>query len=379
MRRAVLLLSLLSVARSAAAAPIDASPSVYAPKVDVLIVVDTSAAAAPLRAALPGLVGPFVTSLGLESGGDPDHPALDLHIGVISADPADGGVLRPTATDCTAASAIRFVAYASDGLGGHVVDNFPGTLPDALACLLAPSTVTGADVTQPFATMLTTLGGGVTENVGFRRPGAGLAVLIVTAHDDCSATNAPLDNFACAQAAWSCAPALDATPGPRTCTAVEKPVGLLAVDDVGSMLREAAAGGSIAIGVLRGEPEPIRVTSGPSIASACVGGTISATPALRIDALAGWGAPAVIQSACTPDLSGFAGQIVGTVEPPHPYDCDGGIGDPLPDGHVPAGCGCHGSSPSSGGLLLVAISMLGIARRSSPSTRCRARRARAAG
>jgi hypothetical protein len=385
MRRAVLALLLLAAARPAAASPIpfDAPPASTAPKLDLLIVVDTSAAAAPLRASLPADVQPFLDEI-TQQGPIPGQVDLDLHVGVITADPADGGALRPAAAGCAGDAALPFVSYVLDTDGGTTT-NYTGRLADAITCLLPPASAKGADVAQPFSTIKTALSGGLDPT--FHRTDAQLAILVITVQDDCSPlSGAPLDRLSCAEAAWSCTPALDATTGPRNCYALGWPPNILGELPVYQAIESVAQPPFVIFGALRGDEYPTAVVDGPALATSCEAAGITATPGLRIDQLAGAFNYTWQGSACA--NTGFAdfGYVVAEgvypqpQPPPDNYDCDGGgFGVDPPGGHPADGCGCRGSSPTSGGLVLVAISMLGLARRSSPSRRCRARRAQAAG
>jgi hypothetical protein len=378
MRRAALLLSVLAASRPAVASS-DVPPPSSAPKLDLLVVVDTSAAAAPLRASLAGDVGPFLDELG--SGASNGQLDLDLHVGVITADPADGGALRPAAVDCAAAPSLPYLAYTLND-DGSTTTNYTGRLADAMTCLLPPATATGADVAQPFATLTAAVGGALAAGAGFRRPDAILAILVITDQDDCSPLNgAPPDRLQCAEIGWSCSPALDDQRGPRTgCIAIGEPQGLVSVGAAQQAIG-AVAPGAIVFGVLGGDGAPVAVADGPALAPSCGRAAITATPSLRLETLAALFPASWLGSAC--GVTGFAdfGHVIAdTLWPPQPpaYDCDGGFGPPLADGRVD-GCGCRGSRPSAGGLVLVALSILGVARRSAPSRRCTARRARAAG
>jgi hypothetical protein len=389
MRRAVLALTLLAAARPAAAElfdaqVVDAQPTSTAPKLDLLIVVDTSTAAAPLRASLPADVGPFLDEI-TQNGPISGQLDLDLHVGVITADPADGGALHPAPAGCAGATALPFLRHALDSDGGTTT-NYTGRLAHAITCLLPPASATGADAAQPFATIKAALSGGL--DPAFRRTDAQLAILVITVQDDCSPlSGAPLDRLACAEQAWSCTPALDATTGPRTCYALGWPPDILGELPVYQAIESVAQPPFVIFGALRGDPYPTAVIGGPALATSCERAGISATPALRVDQLAGAFNYTWKGSAC--GETGFAdfGYVVAEgvypppQSPPDNYDCDGGLGygdRPIGDRAL-TGCGCRGSSPTPGGLVLVAISLLGLARRSSPSRRCRARRARAAG
>jgi hypothetical protein len=368
---AALTLATVPAAHAAPAAP-DAP---IGREVDLLIVVDTGPGSAGLRArfaqALPG----FTTALLA------DVPDLDLHVGVVTSDRADGGVLRTAqVADCAAAPDRPYVAY----VGG--VADFHGALEDAIACLVPPATATGGVDAQPIAVATTALGGAVTADAGFRRPDAALAILFVSAQDDCSHDGDPIDRYQCALAGWTCTPILDDGPGDRTCTANYGARILDALDLSQVTIEQLAPYQRLAIGLVAGDPTHVTEVSGPAIAPTCTDGDLVVGPAVRLAGFVQYFFNAWRTSACAPiDLAGFAERIATASEPPvsgddvH-LDCDGGYGPPSLGNDDSRGCaGCASDAPAGGTALAFAIAALAWFRRTSPSRRCRARRARAAG
>ena len=368
MRRALVLALALAVTPAAARATPIAPDAPTGRQVDLLIVVDTAPYSAGLRARFAQALPAFASALTSEV------PDLDLHVGVVTSDRADGGALRTASTaDCAAAPAGAYVAYAAGG------QNYAGALGDAIACLVPPASVTGGVDAQPLAVVETALSGNVTANATFRRPDAALAVLFVAAQDDCSHDGDPIDRFQCALAGWTCTPILDDGTGDRGCSANW---GATVLD--GLAATEAAFDGlapyqRFAVGLVGGDPTNVTEVPGPAIAPTCTNGDLVVGPSVRLSGflqafLNTWSA-----NACAPiDLAGFADRIAIASEPPvngddfYPPDCDGGFHLPsLGDDDSRPGCGCNSDAPAGGTALVFAIAALAWLRRSSPSRRCR--------
>jgi MYXO-CTERM domain-containing protein len=349
-------------------------------EVDLLIVVDSSPEAAGARAAFVAGIPAFVQTLGDELHGDTGQPMIDLHVGVVTADRADGGALRAVAVaDCAAAPRDRYAAYRSDQWGS-ATENYDGTLAEAMRCLI-PLEGHGSSTTEPLRAIRAALDDPPTANEGFLRPNAALAVLVVTTHDDCSSAGAPLDPFACAAAAWQCTPAIDATAGPRAnCSAAAAPNGLSPwrIDDELGFHKVSKS--QIAFGVVRGLPSPVAVVSGPAIQPSCTSGAIAATPALRLDAAANAFTNSWLEVACDDDgFASFVYPIVAATYPPigdrdvGGLACDGGSYGDFSDAGVGGhgaddrthafGCACSTGAPSTGTGALFALALAFALRR----------------
>ena len=154
-------------------------------KLDVLFVIDSSPAMTPYRDALAkemrGAVGYF--------------GPVDLHLGVITADLGANrdSTNEPWPGQCAGwgdAAALRrsplfdggFIAYRSDARG--IRTNLRGSLADALQAV-GDVGVTGCVRAQPLEAMRIALDHDP-HDAGFRRAGAGLAVIIIAAQDDAS-------------------------------------------------------------------------------------------------------------------------------------------------------------------------------------------------
>jgi hypothetical protein len=172
-------------------------------KADILFMVDDSSSMAPLQAKLAAGFSDFMTALEHLPGGTPD-----LHIGVISSSMGAGrnpsidhcpqggdqGVLhnQPVGATCTGVQlADRFIAVHTDAASGQLVTNYgAGPLADAFGCIAALGDG-GCGFEHQLESVLRALGADGTpappENLGFLRPDAFLAVILVTNEDDCSA------------------------------------------------------------------------------------------------------------------------------------------------------------------------------------------------
>ena len=180
--------------------PPDAAPPDAAPAgplaVDLLFVIDNSPSMGAkqdgLAASFPALLDGLATAL----GGTPD-----LHVGVISTDLGiapystdtcsvqgdDGALLGSSATASCTVAPEPFIIDVDDGAGGRRT-NYTGAIGDTFSCLARLGTG-GCGFEQPLASMKRALDGEVPGNAGFLRPGAFLAVVILSDEDDCSAAD----------------------------------------------------------------------------------------------------------------------------------------------------------------------------------------------
>ena len=157
--------------------------------VDLLIVMDDSAAITPYEAELPAAFRLF---------DETQYWRLDLHVGVISADLGDAAPgCTPTGLDGRlvhkGVAPGTYLALHRNPIGPPT-QNFAGALPDVLA-QLAPLGHAGCARQQPLAAILRALDG-QPANTGFRRPGAHLALVVIAASDD--ASTASVDELATA-------------------------------------------------------------------------------------------------------------------------------------------------------------------------------------
>jgi len=134
-----------------------------------------------------------------------DPPGLpNIHVAVISSDmgAGDGSVASCNSTNgkngifqyvprgtCTASGLNAGATFISDSGG---VKNYTGTLESVFGCI-APLGEMGCGFEHQFAAITRALGvdgrgAAPAENQGFLRPGADLAIVLVTNEDDCSAS-----------------------------------------------------------------------------------------------------------------------------------------------------------------------------------------------
>lgn len=199
----------------------DAPPDVpFVPltgEVDLLIMMDNSGSMSQEQAALarevPQLVRGLVTGDVDGDGAAEFPPVVNLHVGVVTSDMGTGGVVvrgacerdpnfgddgvlrnegNPAIVGCAATYDPNFLEF-------QPMDD-PDVFAANIACLSTPGT-NGCGFEQPLEAVLKavtpsasdisfvmgTTGHADTQNRGFLRPGALLAVLTVTDEDDCSA------------------------------------------------------------------------------------------------------------------------------------------------------------------------------------------------
>lgn len=182
---------------------------------DLLFVIDDSPAMAPFQAGLATSFATFASMLENSPGGVPD-----LHAGVITADPSDGGVARgaPQVTGGFLSTVPR--------LDGSREQNFSGTLRDALVTAAGVGT-RGAEIMQPLAMIQRALDGNP-ANAGFLRDNAYLAVVVITAREDRSAGSVAayasfLQRLKTDPARVIVSAAFNTEPGSQACTAEAAP------------------------------------------------------------------------------------------------------------------------------------------------------------
>jgi hypothetical protein len=368
--------------------------------VDVLFVIDDApgmaALAQTVRAALPA----FTDALKDLPAGYPN-----LHVGVVSADLGAGVEDVPTCNQggdrgvfwtvprgpCTSTGLPAGQGYFS--IADGQTDYAPELgLADELACVW-PRVDSGCPFPHPFAAALRALGAdgapAPPENAGFLRPGAFLAVVLVTNQDDCSAPAdtqifdprsmyaadalGPLTSFRCARFGLTCngAPVPDDAAATLTgCASAEDGVLVRVSDAVAALKSLKADPNMILVAAISGPPEPFAVeldppglandpSPWPALTPSCktANGVVSARPGVRLEQwVYAFGHNGVLASACDDpptSLRTIATTIAGVLGPPcltaaiatkvgphgarpdctiidYPKTADGGAGTPLP-------------------------------------------------
>ena len=169
--------------------------------VDVLFVVDDSSSMNDKQDLVAANFPNFIHVLEGIQGGLPN-----LHLGVTSSSvdvdfvinhcgaPADGLLLNaPRASGCAVPKdGARFISNIQQADGSRQA-NYDGQLEDVFACI-ARLGVEGCGYEQHLEGMKRALDGSRSENQGFLRSGAYLAVVILADEDDCSASNTAVFN-----------------------------------------------------------------------------------------------------------------------------------------------------------------------------------------
>lgn len=143
-------------------------PIASSAQLDVLFVIDDSPAMAPFQAKLAGNARELIQLLTPMFG-------PDLHVGVVTADPADAARLRQTSS---VAGTFITTALQSDG---SVQTNVTGAVDDAFVALANVGSA-GASGPQPLAMAEAALASGA--NPGFFRANAYLSIVVITDGDD---------------------------------------------------------------------------------------------------------------------------------------------------------------------------------------------------
>jgi hypothetical protein len=310
--------------------PVDAN-------LDVLFVIDDSRSTLDKQKVFAQNYKNFVTALAGFPGGLPN-----VHLGVVTSSvdvdadvnsgvchPAAGtnGALQHAARDSHAMCAPPTDdAFLSDLAlpGGARQVNYTGALADALSCISSVGD-TGCGLEAPLEAMRRALDGSHPENAGFVRPGALLAVVILTDEDDCSADPALFSrppvagdsrDFTCAQDAYACEPSISAPGAHRDCRVRHD--GLLHDPrDYAEFLTTLKGPGGVAVAVIGGDPMT-EIATGPLTkpftqsftvqpsCSATINGTFAiGRPGLRLDEFRGvFAERGLFRSVCQSDYTG---------------------------------------------------------------------------
>jgi len=167
--------------------------------VDILFMVDNSRSMLPLQDKLRASFSTFVQTLQALPSGQPN-----LHLAVVSSDMGAGassialcnndqGIFKssvgPSATDCTMTGLKPGERFISSVNGQN---NFTGNIADVFSCIAAVGQ-DGCGFEAQLKSVVRALGADgnapPTDNAGFLRPNAQLAIVLFTNEDDCSVTD----------------------------------------------------------------------------------------------------------------------------------------------------------------------------------------------
>nr|HEX4316356.1 hypothetical protein [Kofleriaceae bacterium] len=255
--------------------------------VDILFVIDDSASTADKQELFGSNFPRFVQALdefpGNGSGG---HLRPNLHIGITTSSidigaggdlggdachaSATDGHLRAAGSNCQPITSGTYFTDVADGSGRDV--NYTGDLADAFACV-ANVGDTGCGFESPLEAMKRALDGSHSENAGFIRPGAFLAVVILTDEDDCSANDDSLfsldgsdagpEDFRCTRFAYQCdQPISPSAAGNYTNCSVRTDSYLRDPADYYEFLSTLKDPSQIVVALIAGDPTP-NVATGP--------------------------------------------------------------------------------------------------------------------
>lgn len=317
------------------------------PNLDVLFVVDDSGSMAEKQTALRAAFPSLISKLSALEGGLPN-----LHLAVVSSDmgtsafdgqtgPAigspgnggctgtgKGGVFQLGSATLSSEDDL-FATVARDG-----TRNFEGELA-AVFDQMATLGSRGCGFEQPLAAIHAALSGDIAENAGFLRPGANLAVIVLSDEDDCSAAHTSLfgpdslelgalDSFRCFRFGVECDQDTSFIGTKTNC----KPAGSQHITNpdpiAETLLSKKQDARRVMFGGIVGAPGQVEVvsqpppgggTASPKVDAACrfrpPGGTfdLTADPAIRLTAFADHFTVSKIESICSADLSPAASRL----------------------------------------------------------------------
>jgi hypothetical protein len=283
---------------------------------DILFVIDDSQSTRDKQALFAQNDKNFVDRL----EGFPIRP--NMHIGVVTTS-IDLGAGAPGGAVCHPASATdgrlqnasrdpsvtcaptrdRFLSDIARPDGTREV-NYSGTLDEALSCISHVGEA-GCGFEAPLEAMKRALDGSHPENAGFLRPGAFLAIVMLTDEDDCSADprlyadpGGGPEDFRCTQAAYRCDHPISASAaGTYTGCKVRRDTLLTDPDAYATFLAGLQGPPGIAVALIAGDPTPAIDTGTlsfpghtqalalePSCHATILGNAAIARPAIRLDA-----------------------------------------------------------------------------------------------
>jgi hypothetical protein len=404
----------------AESAPLPPEPD----KVDLVLVIDEATLTEAARARVIQALPDFLDSV--RNGG---FNGRSLHVAVLgtnmgtgsfdTCEPGTGGAFQAIPSgDCSGPTG-NFVVDEID-LHGEVTRNYTGELSDVVTCIL-PAGGQGCAFSQPMAALQAALDGSVSENDGFLRGDAVLAILVITGADDCSASDpalfdpasadtlGPLTPFRCFEHGVTCDRAIDRQAGTyEGCTPRHDSAYLRDPQALVTFLRDLKEQPrKVVVGVLADPPPalpgntaPVEVgldgDGNPQVLPNCSDAGASAVPATRLAWLASqFPQRSTAASLCEGDFGSAFDTLGRLIEnalynlpapppppPPPPPDprpdagqsvADAGEGNPG-DGTA-GGCGCNARTDENAASLLLGLALLAYLTRREPARRRAGRRA----
>lgn len=322
------------------------------PDLDVLFMIDDSTSTLGKQALFAASVQSLTNAFDQFPGGRPN-----LHIGVISSTVDIGvqgvGCASPLSTEDGRLLHSATVNGCSPPSDSYIVDvaqpdgtrltNYAGNLSDAVACISQLGDA-GCGFEAPLEAIKRALDGRYSDNTGFVRPGAALAVVILTDEDDCSVSDSAIFRLSEADVgagdyrcqplyAYNCDQAISATnPGNYTNCSTRTGSYLSDPQSYVQFLKSLKGELPIYVGLIAGDPTknigtgaitvPFsqRLSLLPSCSGTLNGQFAIGRPAIRLnDFLASFGDHGDFHSVCDPSyttsLSLFGGNM-GTMMGP---------------------------------------------------------------
>ncbi len=314
------------------------------PLLDVLFVVDNSGSMEQEQLALAQAFPAFIDEL--------RYSFVNLRVGVISTDMGTGnyrlpscevtggddGALQTTPQIAGCATPSKpWIATSSSIEDGKLTiqDNVAsGTAEDAFSCI-GPVGVFGCGFEQPLAAITRALEPDHPVNVGFVRPKAALAIVVLSDEDDCSTKDpslydpmeeslvslGPLTSFRCFEFGVTCDINDRQTGGPRKdCAPTVGGKYLQEIASVVAKLKALKGASPVFFARIGGPSTPVAVdVKGihPTLKPSCQTNTGSALPAIRLQAIVDAFAPrssfdSICTSDLTPTLRSVAKKIIAT-------------------------------------------------------------------
>ena len=314
----------------------DAPPAtVQASGIDILFVIDNSGTMREEQASLVANFNRFINVLENIEGGLPD-----IHIGVVTADigagpygimgctgNGDNGILQnaPVGGACSTPGPELYIKDFANPDGVTRDTNYTGTLAETFSCIAELGT-TGCGFEQPLEAARRALDGSNTQNNGFLRTSAALAIVIISDEDDCSVDNVamfdsdpaldnvdssigPLSSFRCFEFGIVCDPDTPRTVGPRAnCTPRQNSAFMKDIDGYVSFFKSLKSDpGLVIVAGIIGNTTPVSVGSDdgdPKLDPSCTSASGSADPGVRLQTfLNGFPNRNTSTSICNDDLS----------------------------------------------------------------------------